>query len=1092
MRRPRASRSTSSGMDFLAGGQEREGLRRSDRSGRAAVSMVERGEDDIWAEYDDQVGIRVPKAIGVQEAFRSLPMHDSFRHIHSQRCDACEVFGDSSDRGPLIFCQGCTVSYHQICLGPRNQREHLVTKVADQDFVLQCRHCIRAAENKDARAPRQDLCAICREAGPACQPFRKRKSPKQEEKEHEENGVQDPTIDVEPAPLNNVHNVLFRCGGCRRLFHFDHLPSRCDKRDKGNSGLDGDPPAERRFAEYCGDWRCLECYTMPAKVQGLVAWRPTHLNNYTPGQTADMISEDDKEYLIKWHKLSYFRVSWMPGAWVWGSVSVAMKKAFGRKDDGYGLPQMTAEEAIPEEFLRVDIVLDVRYNGFLNFHSEEVERARVTEVDEAFVKFKGLGYEEVVWEKVPGPQDGIRWNDYVAAYEDWVLGRYIHQPNQLCLKERLDRVRPMDFQSKLLKQKQPDNLTGGRMMDYQLEGLNWAYYKWFRGQNAILADEMGLGKTIQIIGLMATLVHDHGCWPFLIVVPNSTCPNWKREIKQWAPSLRVVAYYGSTESRKLAMEHELYPEGSGDLRCHIVVTSYETAIDDGCKRFFKGVTWAGLVVDEGQRLKNDRTLLYEALDALKTPFKILLTGTPLQNNARELFNLLQFLDKDIKASRLEEEYTELTNDSVARLHGLIRPFFLRRTKAQVLDFLPPMAQIIVPVSMSVVQKKLYKFILAKNSNLIASIHGQHKTRRAERLNLNNILMQLRKCLCHPFVYSQAIEERNTNATLSHRTLVEASSKLQLLEIMLPKLKERGHRVLIFSQFLSMLDIIEDFLFGLGLLFKRLDGNIGTLEKQKRIDAFNSPNSPLFAFLLSTRAGGVGINLATADTVIIMDPDFNPHQDMQASSRAHRIGQKKKVLVFQLMTRGSVEEKILQTGRKKMALDHILVEQMDAGDDAGGDLETILRHGAAALFNNDDKHDIHYDSEAVEKLLDRSQAEKPKVGKDGSAGSQFSFARIWANEHDELRHRLEEAEAPKEATGDTVWVKILKDRENAARERVARQETFGRGKRKRQVSCCMVIQRSSTWTNTRMDRPSSTKRWQSTTSTMCRHPCHLRP
>jgi chromodomain-helicase-DNA-binding protein 4 len=195
----------------------------------------------------------------------------------------------------------------------------------------------------------------------------------------------------------------------------------------------------------------------------------------------------------------------------------------------------------------------------------------------------------------------------------------------------------------------------------------------------------------------------------------------------------------------------------------------------------------------------------------------------------------------------------------------------RRTKAQVLKFLPPMAQVIIPVTMTVVQKKLYKSILSKSPELIKSIFVKDQTRLrpSERGSLNNILMQLRKCLCHPFVYSEAIEERSANSALLHRNLVDAASKLQLLEIMLPKLHERGHRVLIFSQFLKMLDIIEDFLTGLDFQFQRLDGSIGTLEKQKRIDSFNAPDSTLFAFLLSTRAGGVGINLATADTVIIM-------------------------------------------------------------------------------------------------------------------------------------------------------------------------------------------------------------------------------
>ena len=395
----------------------------------------------------------------------------------------------------------------------------------------------------------------------------------------------------------------------------------------------------------------------------------------------------------------------------------------------------------------------------------------------------------------------------------------------------------------------------------------------------------------------------------------------------------------------------------------------------------------------------------------------------------------------------------MTSENVKKLHDLIRPYILRRTKAQVLTFLPPMAQIIVPISMSVLQKKLYKSILAKNPELLRALFTT--TSRAlkpqERANLSNILMQLRKCLCHPFVYSREIEERTEIAAVSHRNLVEASAKLQLLELLLPKLRERGHRVLIFSQFLDMLSIIEDFLDGLEMPYQRLDGTMGSLEKQKRIDQFNAPESPLFAFLLSTRAGGVGINLATADTVIILDPDFNPHQDIQALSRAHRIGQKKKVLCFQLMTRASAEEKIVQIGRKKMALDHVVVEQLDAEDLEEKDVESVLKHGAAELFKEDgNEQDIRYDGSSVDKLLDRSQIENTKTGGDDSAESQFSFARVWANDQGALEDSLNPSE-DEEAPDPTVWDKILKERERAAAaEAAARQEALGRGKRARMV------------------------------------------
>ena len=415
-----------------------------------------------------------------------------------------------------------------------------------------------------------------------------------------------------------------------------------------------------------------------------------------------------------------------------------------------------------------------------------------------------------------------------------------------------------------------------------------------------------------------------------------------------------------------------------------------------------------------------------------------------------MFNLLQFLDSDVDAAALETEYADLSKENVSKLHDMLRPFFLRRTKLQVLDFLPPVAQIIVPVTMSPLQTRLYKSILEKDPQLMRAILGGD-TNSKKLGSLRNLLMQLRKCLCHPYVYSRAIEERTSNEGLSHRSLVEASSKFQLLNIMLPKLKERGHRVLIFSQFLGMLDMVEDFLNGLGLLHERLDGSMGSLQKQKRIDEFNAPDSPLFAFLLSTRAGGVGINLATADTVIILDPDFNPHQDIQALSRAHRIGQKKKVLVFQLMTRGSAEEKMMQIGRKKMALDHVLIEQMDAEDLEGHDLESVLRFGADALYSENDKQtDIQYDSQSVDLLLDRSQIENTHSGTDKTAESQFSFARVWANDKNMLEDGLT-ISSENEQVDPSTWEKILANRaREAARQAALEKEALGRGKRKRQV------------------------------------------
>ncbi|KAL8804704.1 MAG: hypothetical protein Q9182_002396 [Xanthomendoza sp. 2 TL-2023] len=1024
--------------------------RRSDRSGRGWKSMHEIGEDDIPEVVTAQ---GATKAIGAKESFQTLPSNNEFRLRHQTICDTCNMFGDDEQKGKLIFCQGCTISYHQRCLGPRNSRDHLATKVGDRNFVLQCRRCIGVVRQKDPYAPDQGMCSGCHVSGEASTPFRDRKSTRQEQKDREENLGEDPITRVADSLINNVNNVMFRCTGCFRAFHFHHLPSIED--NALMEGLDDDGLARKRFSDYCtyGNWACRECTSPPTKVESLIAWRPTSREKYSPGTPTQSVSEDDKEYLVRWDKSSYSKSTWMPGPWVWGVTKHSMRSAFANREFGRNLAKMTFEEAVPEEWLRVDIVLDVRYTNLVKVQVEQVDLKRVKEVKQAYVKFKGLGYEDVVWDEPPDQQDTDRWADFRSAYEEWVRGRYIHLPATTPLNNRLVKERTQNFEDKLMLKEQSKLLVGGQLMSYQLEGLNWLYYQWHRQQNAILADEMGLGKTIQVIGFLLAVKEAHSCWPFLIVVPNSTCANWRREIKQWAPSLRVVTYFGSNEARTLSEKYELFPGKDKDLRCHIVVTSYDAAQDDDFRKVFRRINWQALIVDEGQRLKNDKNILYSALSALNVPFKVLLTGTPLQNNPRELFNLLQFLDTSLDAEQLEQQYAELTKENVPRLHEMLRPFFLRRTKAQVLTFLPPMAQIIVPVTLTVLQKKLYKSILARNPELLKAIFGGSKRALAktERASLNNILMQLRKCLCHPFVYNRDIEERSSNAIVSHRNLVDASSKLQLLEIMLPKLQERGHRVLIFSQFLNMLDMVEDFLDGLGMFYQRLDGSMGSLEKQKRIDEFNAPESRLFAFLLSTRAGGVGINLATADTVIILDPDFNPHQDIQALSRAHRIGQKKKVLVFQLTTRSTAEEKIMQIGKKKMALDHALIEQMDADEDESLDVESILRHGTQALFQDGEANDIKYDSASVDKLLDRSQMENTDIAKDQSAESQFSFARVWANDKGILEEGLDDENSESESTPDaSIWENILKEREaEVAREAAQRAETLGRGKRQRQ-------------------------------------------
>jgi len=311
---------------------------------------------------------------------------------------------------------------------------------------------------------------------------------------------------------------------------------------------------------------------------------------------------------------------------------------------------------------------------------------------------------------------------------------------------------------------------------------------------------------------------------------------------------------------------------------------------------------------------------------------------------------------------------------------------LRRLKADVLKAMPSKSELIVRIDMSPIQKKYYKLILTKNYEALQSKVGGHQS-------LQNIVMQLKKCCNHPYLIQTAQDEAPLTASLMYEgaALTKACGKLELLIKMLHKLKETGHRVLIFSQMTKMLDLLEDFMEYCGYKYERIDGGITGNDRQDAIDRFNAPGAQQFCFLLSTRAGGLGINLYTADTVIIYDSDWNPHNDIQAFSRAHRIGQKNKVMIYRFVTRNSVEERIAQVAKKKMMLTHLVVRPGMGGNaaannpDKNGDkkaygsmskkeLDDILKFGTEELFKDDenDENKIVYDDKAVDMLLDREQ------------------------------------------------------------------------------------------------------------------------
>ncbi|WVQ96489.1 hypothetical protein IAU59_003594 [Kwoniella sp. CBS 9459] len=313
--------------------------------------------------------------------------------------------------------------------------------------------------------------------------------------------------------------------------------------------------------------------------------------------------------------------------------------------------------------------------------------------------------------------------------------------------------------------------------------------------------------------------------------------------------------------------------------------------------------------------------------------------------------------------------------------------------------------------------------------------------------VRNILVELRKICQHPYLSEPELEPLEATEEEQHKQLAESSGKLSFLKLLLPKLKTRGHRVLLFSQFKIALDRIENFLYGEGIKFLRLDGDVQQAQRQKSMDLFNAPNSDYDVFLLTTRAGGVGINLATADTVILYDPDFNPHQDLQAIARSHRYGQKKRVLVFKLMVKGSVEENIINKGKKKMVLDHLVVQQMGKENEEG-DIDDLLLRGAEAVYSNTggmNLPDILYNSKNVDELIDKVEADaeaeaqetenRERAIANGEAeptrsrqAAQFGFAKIWEADQNQLLA----AEEAGEGGGDDAdrlevnWEQILEN------------------------------------------------------------------
>lgn len=539
---------------------------------------------------------------------------------------------------------------------------------------------------------------------------------------------------------------------------------------------------------------------------------------------------------------------------------------------------------------------------------------------------------------------------------------------------------------------------------YQLIGLNWLALMYNRNINGILADEMGLGKTIQVIAFLAYLREAHNLKRHhLIIVPASTLDNWQREFETWCPDVKIIQYYGTQEYRSQVR----FFIASHKHDVDVVLTTYNVVQNAEDRRLFKKIKFEYLIFDEAHMLKNLKTSRCQNLIKIKSKRRILLTGTPLQNNLVELMSLLVFTMPRLfmpkiahveamfsSASRQEGGKTTFESNRIEQAKKIMKPFILRRLKKDVLKNLPQKSENTIMCPMSESQEELYVKMVESFAREINNKHGEifeddDSFSREESTTENvskgaGMLMRMRKVANHPLLilnlYTtdmlrkmsklmlQEPTHRNADPQLIYEDMtymndfelhklctlhksisayklsdekILNSGKFRQLDELLEKTKRSKERCLLFSQFVMLLDIIEEYLMIRGYKFIRLDGSTKVGERIDLIDHFNHDDE-VFVFILSTKAGGLGINLTAANVVVIHDIDFNPYNDQQAMDRSHRVGQCKEVSVYKLISRNTVEEGMLSIANEKLKLGHNMTESNCRNEIVTKDLKSLLR------------------------------------------------------------------------------------------------------------------------------------------------------
>ncbi|XP_056597233.1 chromodomain-helicase-DNA-binding protein 4a isoform X3 [Triplophysa dalaica] len=996
---------------------------------------------------------------------------DGYETDHQDYCEVCQQGGE------IILCDTCPRAYHMVCLDPDMEKA--------PEGTWSCPHCekmgIQWEAREDASEGEEDNDAGGGEA---------------EEDDHH----------MEFCRVCKDGGELLCCDSCPSSYHIHCL----------NPPLPEIPN---------GEWICPRCTCpgMKGKVQKILTWRWTEAPSPTPvprplelpadaPDPAPLAGRPEREFFVKWQNMSYWHCSWVTELQLEMHCQV-MFRNYQRKNDMDEPPSIDfgcegdedksdkrkikdpTYAKMEEKYYRFGIKMEwMMIHRILNHSVDKKNNCHY------LIKWRDLTYDQSTWEAED--MDVPDFDTYKLQYwnhRELMMGDEGKPGKKMKLKgkmRKLDRPPENPVVDPTMKfERQPEYLdtTGGTLHPYQLEGLNWLRFSWAQGTDTILADEMGLGKTVQTAVFLYSLYKEgHSKGPFLVSAPLSTIINWEREFEMWAPDMYVVTYVGDKDSRAVIRENEFSFENNAirggkkasrmkkeaSVKFHVLLTSYELITIDTA--VLGSIDWACLVVDEAHRLKNNQSKFFRILNNYPLQHKLLLTGTPLQNNLEELFHLLNFLTPE-RFSNLEgflEEFADIAKeDQIKKLHDMLGPHMLRRLKADVFKHMPSKTELIVRVELSPMQKKYYKFILTRNFEALNTRGG------GNQVSLLNVVMDLKKCCNHPYLFPVAATEaaKLPNGMYEGSALTKAAGKLLLLQKMMKKLKEGGHRVLVFSQMTKMLDLLEDFLENEGYKYERIDGSITGGMRQEAIDRFNAPGAPQFAFLLSTRAGGLGINLATADTVIIYDSDWNPHNDIQAFSRAHRIGQNKKVMIYRFVTKASVEERITQVAKKKMMLTHLVVRPglgSKTGSMSKQELDDILKFGTEQLFKDelegenkeDDSSVIHYDDKAIDRLLDRNQdaTDDTEIQSMNEYLSSFKVAQYVVKDEEEAEEEVQrEIIKQEESVDPDYWEKLLRHHYEQQQEDLARN--LGKGKRiRKQVNYNDGSQEDRDWQDDQSD------------------------